>query len=241
MSPNILLIDAAYIDRVAAAFRGHFGQELGRELPKADLAQWLVCLALDAELLDPEAAPAETKAHAAGEEAAGAIDEPGEVVQCILIHDRETKVMQHVTPGSFAQEIDGKAFTEPGLGEFALACCPVERVTTCEDLCVESLEAVLDDAKVRRVAVVYDFDGTTAESRALTKRVAKLCAKHAAAAVPASAPAPTESSSESTDSPAQPKDVTLFTMQPLEGGGFAQQLLGYSLLAALGVRSEELG
>lgn len=192
MAPNVILIDAAYIDRVAAAFRQHFGAELGRELPKADLAQWLVCMALDAEI--------------AGD------------VQCILIHDREVKVMQNVAPGNFSQEIDGKAFAEEGLGEFTLACCPVERVVTLEDLCAESLEALLTDKEVERIAVVYDFDGTTAESRTLTKRIAKLCAKQDEG----------------------PKDVTLFAMQPLEGAGFAQQVLGYSLLAALGVGSDEL-
>lgn len=204
MSPNIILIDAAYIDRVAAAFRQHFGAELGRELPKADLAQWLVCLALDAAFSTSET----SEEKAVGD------------VQVFLLHDREEKVMQHVVPGNFTQEIDGKAFAEPGLGEFALACCPVERVTTLEDLCAESLEAILDDKKVERVAVVYDFDGTTAESRTLTKRITRMCKESAKAE--------------------NPKDVTLFAMQPLEGEGFAQQILGYSLLAALGVTGEEM-
>lgn len=216
MAPNVLLIDAAYIDRVAAAFRQHFGTELGREIPKADLAQWLVCMALDAELVgvEPETAVPGAALQAPEEDAD---------VQCIFIHDREAKVMSHVTPGNFSQEIDGKAFAEPELGEFALACCAVERVTTLEELCEESLQAVLDDKKVKRVAVVYDFDGTTPESTFLTKRITKVCAKHA------------KDSAEKT-----PKDVTLFAMQPLEGEGFAQQLLGYSLMAALGIGGDEV-
>lgn len=216
MAPNVLLIDAAYIDRVAAAFRLHFGKELGRELPKADLAQWLVCMALDAELVgaEEEAKPAEASAEAEATEAD---------VQCIFIHARETKVMQHVTPGNFSQEIDGKAFAEPGLGEFAMACCAVERVTTLEELCEESLQAVLDDKKVRRVAACFDFDGTTPESTFLTKRITKLCAKQG------------KEGEEKA-----PKDVTLFTMKTLEGEGFAQQVLGYSLIAALGIGGDEL-
>lgn len=212
MSPNIILIDAAYIDRVAAAFRQHFGDELGRELPKADLAQWLVCLALDAEFA--------TDNNQESNEADNHVNNEAGDVQVFLFHDREVKVMQHVVPGNFTQEIDGKAFAEPGLGEFTLACCPVERVTTLEDLCAESLEAIFDDKKVERVAVVYDFDGTTAESRTLTKRITRMCKESAKAE--------------------NPKDVTLFTMQPLEGEGFAQQILGYSLLAALGVTGEEM-
>lgn len=207
MSPHVILLDAAYIDRVAAAFRAHFGAELGRELPKADLAQWLVCTALDADFEGPEAA-----------------------VQCILIHDREVKVMQNVAPGNFSQELDGQAFAEPGFGEFTLACCPVERVTTLEDLCAESLEALLEDKAVRRIAVVYDFDQTTAESRTLTKRIANVCRKHAEACA----------KSADSDEPLTAKDITLFTMQPLEGEGFAQQVLGYGLVAALGIAGDEL-
>lgn len=206
MAPNIILIDAAYADRVAAAFRQHFGAELQRGLPKADLAQWLVCMALDAEFA-AVVKSAEDDAELQG-------------VQVFVFHDRKAKVMQNITPSNFSQEIDGKAFVEPGLGEFALACCPVERVTTLEDLCVESLETVLGDKKVERVAVVYDFDGTTAESRTLTQRITKLCKRQSAAE--------------------QAKDVTLFTMQPLEGDGFAQQVLGFSLLAALGVSGSEM-
>lgn len=36
------------------------------------------------------------------------------------------------------------------------------------------------------------------------------------------------------------KDITLFTMQPLAGRGFAQEILGYSLMSALGIRGEEI-
>lgn len=212
MAPHIILLDAAYIDRVAANFRAHYAAELGRELPKADLAQWLVCLALDAEMLSPREPGAESPA---AEKEGGEAD-----VQCIIIHDREAKVMEHVAPGSFGQEIDGRSFTEAGLGEFALACCPVERVTTLADFCAESLEALLADKAVRSIAVVYDFDGATPASLALTDRIARLCRKHA-------------------DDEA-PKDVTLFTMRPLEGSGFAQQVLGFSVLAALGIGGGEL-
>ena len=39
---------------------------------------------------------------------------------------------------------------------------------------------------------------------------------------------------------AKGKEVTLFTMQPEMGRGFQQQILGYSLMAALGIKGEEL-
>lgn len=34
--------------------------------------------------------------------------------------------------------------------------------------------------------------------------------------------------------------TTVFTMQPLPGGRFQQEMLGYSLMAAMGIRSEEI-
>ena len=36
------------------------------------------------------------------------------------------------------------------------------------------------------------------------------------------------------------KDITLFSMQPLSGRGFSQEILGYSLMAALGISGDEL-
>lgn len=36
------------------------------------------------------------------------------------------------------------------------------------------------------------------------------------------------------------KDITLFAMQPVTGRGFSQEILGYSLMSALGIRGEEI-
>ena len=36
------------------------------------------------------------------------------------------------------------------------------------------------------------------------------------------------------------KRVTLFAMQPMDGGNFKQEILGFSLMSALGIRGEEL-
>lgn len=39
---------------------------------------------------------------------------------------------------------------------------------------------------------------------------------------------------------AKDTDITLLTMQPVTGRGFSQEILGYSLMSALGIKSEEL-
>lgn len=36
------------------------------------------------------------------------------------------------------------------------------------------------------------------------------------------------------------KDITLFSMSPLSGEGFKNEILGYSLMQALGISSDEL-
>ncbi len=36
------------------------------------------------------------------------------------------------------------------------------------------------------------------------------------------------------------KRITLFAMQPMEGGNFRQELLGYALMSALGIKADEI-
>jgi hypothetical protein len=36
------------------------------------------------------------------------------------------------------------------------------------------------------------------------------------------------------------KHITVFAMQPMPGGNFRQEILGYSLMAALGIKSDEI-
>ena len=36
------------------------------------------------------------------------------------------------------------------------------------------------------------------------------------------------------------KRVTVFAMQPIAGGNFRQEILGYSLMAALGISADEI-
>lgn len=96
------------------------------------------------------------------------------------------------------------------LGEFSLCSFPVEEIVSAEDFFVQSLESVLQGKNVKRVLVVANMD--TCGER--IKRVVVETGKE--------------------------KNVTLFTMQPTTGHEFSQEILGYSLMSALGIRSEEL-
>ena len=36
------------------------------------------------------------------------------------------------------------------------------------------------------------------------------------------------------------KRITVFSMQPMQGGNFRQEILGYSLMSALGIKADEI-
>ena len=47
-SPVVMLIDASYLNKVGQDISNHFAPVVNRDLPKADLAVLLECMALDA-------------------------------------------------------------------------------------------------------------------------------------------------------------------------------------------------
>ena len=94
-----------------------------------------------------------------------------------------------------------------------------------EDYFVQVFEEVLRDVACERVMVVADLDGMTDESAHFAQRIKALCAN----------PPKDDKGAELPR-----KDITLFTMQPIMGRGFQQELLGYSLMAALGINGNEV-
>ena len=49
-SENVIIVDADYVDRVAFDLTVNFERMLGRRVPKADMARWVECVALDGGL-----------------------------------------------------------------------------------------------------------------------------------------------------------------------------------------------
>ena len=96
------------------------------------------------------------------------------------------------------------------LGEFLISCVPVEDFVTMYDLFVDSMQIIANAAEVKRLMVVPDGDHIYNKVREALRK-------------------------------ADPdKHITVFTMQPMDSGNFRQEILGYSLMAALGIKSEEL-
>ncbi len=96
------------------------------------------------------------------------------------------------------------------LGEFLISCVQVEEMVTMENLFIDSMQIISNAAEVKRLVVVPDAEHIYNKVR--------------------------EGLRHADDE----KHITVLAMQPMQGGNFKQEILGYSLMAALGIRSEEL-
>lgn len=186
-SENVIIADADFVDKVAFDLIVNFERMLMRRVPKADLARWIDCIALD-----------------------GGIREGENEVQVVLIHNKENTELENFTPAHYKEELDGKAFKDH-LGEFCINTYPVEELVSKADFIAEAAQIACSQKEVKRVMVVPDDEETYAKVRHALKRIDD-----------------------------EGKRITLFAMQPMEGGNFRQEILGYSLMSALGINGEEI-
>ena len=186
-SENVIIADADFVDKVAFDLIVNFERMLMRRVPKADLARWIDCIALD-----------------------GGIREGENEVQVVLIHNKENTELENFTPAHYKEELDGKAFKDH-LGEFSINTYPVEELVSKADFIAEAAQIACSQKEVKRVMVVPDDEETYAKVRHALKRIDD-----------------------------EGKRITLFAMQPMEGGNFRQEILGYSLMSALGINGEEI-
>ena len=129
----------------------------------------------------------------------------------VLIHQKGKQGLENFMPGTY-EELDGKAFKDH-LGEFSINAYPIEQLAGGEDFFTEVLELVTAQKEVKRVMVIPNL-----EDELIYNKVRETLRR--------------------VDD--EEKRVTLFAMQPLAGGNYRQEILGYSLMAALGIRSEEI-
>ena len=133
-------------------------------------------------------------------------------LQVVMVHSKAKTQMENFAPANFADELNGKAFKD-SLGEFAIGTYPVEDLVNATDFFLDVVQTVCAQSEVKRVMVVPNAEnGELYEG--LRHQMHRL----------------------DDDS----KRVTVFTMQPLPGGNFRQEILGYSLMNALGIRSNEI-
>ena len=140
----------------------------------------------------------------------GGIREGEHETQVVLIHQKDKLGLENFVPSAY-KELDGKAFKDH-LGEFAINAYPIEQIAG-EDFFTEVLSLVTAQKEVKRVMVIPNLEEDTIYNKVR------------------------EALRQVDD---EEKRVTLFAMQPLTGGNYRQEILGYSLMAALGIRAEEI-
>ena len=142
----------------------------------------------------------------------GGLREGGHETLVVLVHRKDKTRLENFVPGDYAGEIDGKAFKDH-LGEFLISAVAIEPIADGEDYFQEALQLVTAQKEVKRVMVIPNAEDTTIYNkvRATLNRVDD-----------------------------DEKRITVFAMEPQAGGNFRQEILGYSLMAALGIHSEEL-
>ena len=188
-SENVMLVDADYVDKVAFNLIVNFERMLGRRIPKADLAKWVDCVALD-----------------------GGLREGVHETLVVLAHQKDKAQLDNFAPGNYAAELDGKAFKDH-LGEFIISAVAIEPIADSEDYLTEALRLVTAQKEVKRVMVIPN-----AEDPYIYNKVR-------------------EALNRVDD---DEKRITVFAMEPKPGGNFRQEILGYSLMAALGITSDEI-
>ena len=210
---TVILVDADYVDKVAFDLTVNFERMIGRRIPQADMARWLECVALDGGLR-----PQEHNAHDTQ-----TIESPHDTHPTPDTHNAHSA---HPTPQIqvvLLYSHDEMQNFRPGrmadldgkafqseLGEFLISCVRVEEMVSMDQLLIDSLQVLGSAAEVNRLVVVPNAEEIYNKVRETLR--------HAD----------------------QEKRVTLLAMQPMEGGPFRQEILGYSLMAALGISADEI-
>ena len=142
----------------------------------------------------------------------GGLREGEHETQVVMIHAKERQRLDNFVPGNYEEELNGKAFKDH-LGEFIINAYAEEDIVGSGQQLADTVEAVCAQKDVRRVMVIPNAEDATIYNkvREALRRVDD-----------------------------DEKRITVFAMQPMPGGNFRQEILGYSLMAALGIRGEEV-
>lgn len=132
--------------------------------------------------------------------------------QVVLVHDKGKARLDNFAPARYADELNAKAFEDPTLGEFLVNAYAVGDVVSKDDYILDTVKTVTVHAEVKRLMIIPN-----GEEGDLYDQL-----RHALRKVD------------------NDQRITLFAMQPMEGGNFRQEILGYSLMNALGIRGDEL-
>lgn len=147
------------------------------------------------------------------------------VTHVILVHSKEADEMHNFNPGTFDHTassgniLNGQAFTGD-MGEFIFHTVAADESSdsmTKLDIIADVLSAMADIEQVKRIMLIPDLDDSNSPAFSILTPVLRFL-----------------------DRECQDKRITTFAMQPLTGMPSRTEILGYSLMAALGIRAEEI-
>ena len=144
----------------------------------------------------------------------GGLREGEHETQVVLIHDKKSIAMKNFRPSNYETDLNAKAFKDDKLGEFIFSSYPTEeKMAGKDEFLVEVARTVCNAKEVKRVMVIPNSEDGDAydQLRDMLRKV------------------------DDDD-----KRITLFAMQPMPGGNFRQEILGYSLMNALGISAKEI-
>ena len=128
------------------------------------------------------------------------------------MHEKHAARLENFNPSTFETELNGQAFNDKNLGEFLVNSYAANDTFGKDDYMLDTINMILGHDEVKRLMIVPNGEeGTIYEEIANAMRNAP-----------------------------EHKHITLFAMQPMPGGNFRQEILGYSLMNALGIRGDEI-
>jgi hypothetical protein len=143
----------------------------------------------------------------------GGLREGDHETQIVFIHEQSHSKLENFKPSVYDKELNAQAFKDPKLGEFILSSISTEKTICKDDLLIDIVNEVISQKEVKRVMVIPDAEEGEQYNR-IRQTLSYL----------------------NDDS----KRITVFAMQPMPGGNFRQEILGYSLMNALGIHADEI-
>lgn len=129
---TVIVVDAAYLNKVTGDLSKHFEHVLERKLPKADLPVLFECVTLD-----------------------GGITVEQKEIHIVLIYDEDNKQLAVCNPSDLAKEMNHVAF-KSFLGEYVMGSFEPSGMATREDLFLETLEVMAAAQEVKNLLVIPD-------------------------------------------------------------------------------------
>ncbi|MBQ8099090.1 MAG: hypothetical protein IJ244_06165 [Bacteroidaceae bacterium] len=130
--------------------------------------------------------------------------------QVLFIYEKQKALLDNLLPASLPDELNGRSFSD-NLGEFLCAASPVEEeVVNKGELYAQNLEVLLKSKDTERILLLPDVESYGGALKTVLQQADR------------------------------EKDILLFASMPLSGFMCRQEIVTYSLMAALGVSSDEL-